>query len=96
MARDQGIIRFDSEGPAGRGLESICEITPDMVEEGSASELCHNYYTSPSGLLTAGVWKCRTTLTSGRSRRMPQWKPISTVGLAPRRTCPSRMRQTVT
>ena len=58
MALDQGIIRFNSEGPAGRGLESICEITPDMVEEGSASELCHNYYTSPSGLLTAGVWKC--------------------------------------
>ena len=34
------------------------EITPDMLEAGEASELCHNYYTSPSGVLTAGVWKC--------------------------------------
>ena len=58
MAHDQGIIRFDPEGPPGRGLEPMVEITPDMVVEGSASELCHNYYTSPSGLLTAGVWKC--------------------------------------
>ena len=36
-----------------RGLEPVVEITPDMVEAGSASELCHNYYTSPSGVLTA-------------------------------------------
>jgi uncharacterized cupin superfamily protein len=58
MALDQGIIRIDPEGPPGRGLEPVVEITPDMVVEGSASELCHNYYTSPSGVLTAGVWKC--------------------------------------
>ncbi len=58
MALDQGIIRFNPEGPSGRGLEPMAEITPDRVEEGSASELCHNYYTSPSGLLTAGIWKC--------------------------------------
>ena len=58
MALDRGIIRFDPEGPPGRGLEPVVEITPDMVEAGSASELCHNYYTSPSGVLTAGVWKC--------------------------------------
>ena len=58
MALDRGIIRFNSEGPPGQGLEPMLEITPDMLEEGSASELCHNYYTSPSGLLTAGVWKC--------------------------------------
>ena len=58
MALDQGIIRFDPEGPPGQGLEPMVEITPDMLVEGSASERCHNYYTSPSGLLTAGVWKC--------------------------------------
>jgi uncharacterized cupin superfamily protein len=58
MALDQGIIRFNPEGPPGQGLEPMVDITPDMVVEGSASELCHNYYTSPSGLLTAGVWKC--------------------------------------
>jgi len=58
MALEQGIIRFSPDGPPGRGLEPMVEITPDMLEEGSASELGHNYYTSSSGLLTAGVWKC--------------------------------------
>jgi len=67
MTLDQGIIRFDPEGPSGRGLESICEIASESVEEGTPSELCHNYYTSPSGLLTAGVWKCTAhTLKFGR------------------------------
>jgi hypothetical protein len=55
MALDQGIIRFDPEGPPGRGLEPMVESTPDMVVEGFASELCHNYYTSPSGLLEGGM-----------------------------------------
>jgi len=58
MAPNAGIIRFDAEGPAGQGLAPHVEITPDMVESGSPSELVHNYYTSPSGLLSAGVWKC--------------------------------------
>ena len=58
MASDAGIIRFDPEGPADQDLVPIVEITPDMVESGSPSELIHNYYTSPSGLLSAGVWKC--------------------------------------
>jgi len=58
MTLDQGIIRFDPEGPPGQGLRPVVEITPGMVQEGSASELCHNYYTSPSGVLTAGVWRC--------------------------------------
>jgi len=58
MMLDQGVIRFDPEGPPGKGLDSLAEITPDMLEEGSPSELGHTYYTSPSGLLTAGVWKC--------------------------------------
>ncbi len=39
MALDQGIIRFNPEGPTGQGLAPMVEITPDMVEEGSASEL---------------------------------------------------------
>jgi uncharacterized cupin superfamily protein len=58
MALDQGIIRFGPDGPPGQGLEPLVEITPEMLEEGSASERGHNYYRSPSGLLTAGVWKC--------------------------------------
>ena len=67
MVRDQGIIRFSPDGPPGQGLEPMAEITPDMLERGSASELGHNYYTSPSGLLTAGVWKCTAhTLKFGR------------------------------
>ena len=67
MTLDKGITRFDPAGPPGKGLEPINEITADMVEEGSPSELCHNYYTSPSGLLSAGVWKCTAhTLKFGR------------------------------
>jgi len=58
MALDQGIIRFSPDGPPDRGLEPMAEITPDEVVAGSASEIGHNYYTSPSGVLTAGVWKC--------------------------------------
>jgi uncharacterized cupin superfamily protein len=58
MALDKGIIRFDPEGPPGRGLEPLAEIPPDLVVEGSTSELAHNYYTSPSGVLTSGVWEC--------------------------------------
>ncbi len=58
MALDRGIIRFQPEGPTEQGLAPMVEITPDMLVAGEASELCHNYYTSPSGVLTAGVWKC--------------------------------------
>ena len=58
MALDEGITRIHPEGPPGQGLEPMVEITPDMLEAGSPSELCHNYYKSPSGVLSAGVWKC--------------------------------------
>ena len=58
MPLDHGIIRFDPAGPPGQGLAPSVEITPDMLETGSATELCHEYYMSPSGLLTAGVWRC--------------------------------------
>jgi hypothetical protein len=49
MALDRGIMRLQPEGPTGQGLAPMVEITPDMLEAGAASELCHNYYTSPSG-----------------------------------------------
>ncbi len=55
MTPDQGIIRFDSHGPPWRDFDPIVEITPDMVEQGTANELRHNYYRSPSGVLAAGV-----------------------------------------
>jgi hypothetical protein len=37
MALDQGIIRIHPEGPPGRGLEPMAEITPDLLEAGSGS-----------------------------------------------------------
>lgn len=57
---DLEILRFSPKGPTDKGLESIVDITPDMLEEGSPApvELAHDYYTSPNGLLSAGVWEC--------------------------------------
>jgi len=52
------IIRFEPKGPAGVGLEKIVELKPEILESGSPLERAHNYYTSPSGVLTAGVWEC--------------------------------------
>jgi len=52
------IIRFDPKGPPGAGLEPIADLTPDILEEGSPIERAHDYYTSASGVLSAGVWEC--------------------------------------
>lgn len=52
------ILRIDPSGPPDAGLAPISDLTPDMLEEGSPVELAHDYYTSPSGVLTAGVWEC--------------------------------------
>jgi len=61
------IIRFEPKGPADVGLERIVELEPEMLESGSPIERAHNYYTSPSGVLTAGVWEC----TPHRTRLLP-------------------------
>jgi uncharacterized cupin superfamily protein len=39
-------------------MERIYELTPDTLEEGDPVELAHNYYSSPCGRLSAGVWEC--------------------------------------
>lgn len=70
MALDRGIIRFQPEGPTEQGLAPMVEITPDMLVAVEASELCHNYYTSPSGVLTAGVWEVHGAYT--RIRPVPR------------------------
>jgi uncharacterized cupin superfamily protein len=61
------ILRFAPKGPADAGLAPTAEITPDMIEEGSPIERAHNYYTSPSGVLSAGVWEC----TPFRTKLLP-------------------------
>ena len=58
MSENTRSFRFEPKGPSNGGLEQIFEITPDMIEHGSPVEHCHNYYTSPSGVLSAGVWEC--------------------------------------
>jgi len=57
------ILRFAPKGPADAGLETMVELTPDVIEEGSPIERAHNYYTSPSGVLSAGVWECTPVRT---------------------------------
>lgn len=58
MSESTRIMRFDPTGPPNVELEQIYEMTPDEIEHGSPVEHCHNYYTSPSGVLSAGVWEC--------------------------------------
>jgi uncharacterized cupin superfamily protein len=58
MSETTQIFRFEPKGPSDRGLEQTSDMTADTIERGSPIELCHNYYTSPSGVLSAGVWEC--------------------------------------
>ena len=58
------IIRFDRNG-LPEGFEPMGDFTPDMLAEGSPTpvEAGVNYFTSPDGRLTAGVWECTPVVT---------------------------------
>lgn len=53
------ILRFDRNGPP-TGFEPMGEFTAEALAEGSPTpvESGFNYFTSPDGRLTAGVWEC--------------------------------------
>ena len=50
-------IRFDPAGPEG-GLERCPDMNPDGIVSAVPVEHEHQYYTDPTGQLTAGLWTC--------------------------------------
>lgn len=57
---DLDIVRFQAQGPPDQGLELLHDITAGMLVEGSPIpvETGHEYFATPHGDLTAGVWHC--------------------------------------
>jgi uncharacterized cupin superfamily protein len=60
---DFKIIRFEPDGPAGKGLETWEEIDPTSLVVGTPVERGHTYHELPERGYTAGVWDC-TAMTS--------------------------------
>ncbi len=52
------VIRLEPNGPAESGLQPCQTVVPSMVIDGTVVETAHNYVTSGSGKITAGVWEC--------------------------------------
>ena len=59
---DLSIIRFDPKGPGGK-LDAWEEIPASALIAGQPVQRGHNYFTDPSGQLTAGVWDCTPMTT---------------------------------
>jgi hypothetical protein len=69
----QKIIRMNSDGPEGTGLEFWGHLESEKVLEGEPVEKGYNYFTNATGQLTAGVWevtpcKSRIDARSGKFR----------------------------
>ncbi len=52
------VIRLNSEGPEGAGLQFWGHLENENVIEGNPTEIGHTYFTDDTGQLTAGVWEC--------------------------------------
>ncbi len=52
------VVRLNSEGPEGKGLEFWGHLENERVGEGEPIETGHNFFTDATGKLTAGVWEC--------------------------------------
>jgi len=52
------VIRLNSEGPDGAGLQFWGHLENETVTSGEPTETGHNYFTDSTGQLTAGVWDC--------------------------------------
>ena len=52
------VIRLNSEGPDGAGLQFWGHLENETVISGKPTETGHNYFTDSTGQLTAGVWDC--------------------------------------
>jgi uncharacterized cupin superfamily protein len=59
---DLQAIRFEPKGPGGQ-LELWPEISADALVAGKPVQHGHNYFTDPTGVLTAGVWDCTPMTT---------------------------------
>ena len=53
----QSIIRMNSDGPEGIGLEFWGNLESEKVLEGEPVEKGYNYFTNSTGQLTSGVWE---------------------------------------
>ncbi len=52
------VIRLNSEGPEGEGLQIWGHLENETVIAGEPTETGHKYFTDGTGQLTAGVWEC--------------------------------------
>jgi uncharacterized cupin superfamily protein len=52
------VIRLNSDGPEGEGLQFWGHLENENVIAGEPTETGHNYFTDRTGQLTAGVWEC--------------------------------------
>ncbi|MCF8067963.1 MAG: cupin domain-containing protein [Desulfobacterales bacterium] len=53
----QSIIRMESDGPEGIGLEFWGNLESEKVLEGEPVEKGYNYFTNATGQFTSGVWE---------------------------------------
>lgn len=60
---DLEIVRFEPNGPAGKGLETWEEIDPATLMAGTPVQRGHVYHELPEAGYLAGVWDC-TAMTS--------------------------------
>lgn len=52
------VIRLNSDGPEGEGLQFCGHLENETVIAGEPTEIGHTYFTDGTGQLTAGVWEC--------------------------------------
>jgi len=55
---EKTIVRLNSNGPEGTGLEFWGHCETENVTAGSPVETGYNYFTDATGQLKTGVWEC--------------------------------------
>jgi uncharacterized cupin superfamily protein len=60
---DAKIMRMETNGPDGAGLETWEEISPDGLESGTPVQRGHMYFDDKKTGLCAGVWDCTPMVT---------------------------------
>jgi uncharacterized cupin superfamily protein len=55
---DLKIMRFEPDGPAAKGLETLEEMDPTALESGTPVQRGHEYHEIPRLGYSAGVWDC--------------------------------------
>jgi uncharacterized cupin superfamily protein len=58
MSETSNVIRFEHDGPAGKGLDRWPAISPANIVSGTPVQNGHTYHENAGAGYTAGVWDC--------------------------------------